>query len=349
MADDEFRSWLEQADRTDEIAEGPSAWWDDERNRGGRRRWTLWVLAALPWVVLAGLALAGKARPAEPPAGPVVAPPRLAPPATASPAPTVAQPASAAPATAALAPADPAVAAIAAIAVQTVITGTDPASGRDRYVDLAVAEGVTWLGDVALVRVAAVVFEGGQGYWDAPRLAAYAVPMRVASGAPAPVSPPWALPDPPKTALSPTGFVPIDDPELVSSAGRALEAAGYAGVVVSTVARDPVLPGILQAEVTATAPGEAAARGHTVWLRDDPAPALLGTRASITAPPAADPSLAAPQPSAKPKARPRRAAPRNHVGTPPATATAVPETATGAPSGSWGSGPRCCRRIGATP
>jgi hypothetical protein len=263
MADDDLRSWLEQARQTGEAEEAEGGWWDGEE-RGGRRRWTLWVLAVLPWLVVAGLALAGSARPAEPVTAPRPVLEEIPDPVAAPPEP----------------PGDEGIAAAAALAVQTAVSGTDEATGRQRYVDLAVASATEWTGDVALVRVAAVVLEGVQGQWDAPRVAAYAVPIRLGAAGPFPVAPPWPLPDVPATAATPEAFAPDDDPGLAEAVGAALRSAGYAGVEVAEVARDPALPGILQARIAATAPGEASARNHTVWLREDPEPALLGTGAA---------------------------------------------------------------------
>ncbi|MGH8905457.1 MAG: hypothetical protein ACRD0K_02820 [Egibacteraceae bacterium] len=276
MLDDTLDSWLQGAlgsepKRTDQ-PEGPDSspprWWDeqDADDRQGRRRKAVWVLAALPWLIVAGLAL-GRGRTPVPAVAPVIAAAPLP-----SPAPQEVSPDRTPPEQ----PLDPALGAVAALAVQGALTSTDPATGRARYVDLALPEAATWIGDIAIVRVAAVVLEGAQGRWDQPRRARYAVPIGTGQGALTLLSPPWALPDPPQTTPAVAALTPLEDQARAELAGRAMTAAGYQDVDVHGLARHPVMAGVLQAEANAIAPGETSSRRHTVWLRDDPVPTLLG-------------------------------------------------------------------------
>ncbi|MGH8902059.1 MAG: hypothetical protein ACRDYA_10345 [Egibacteraceae bacterium] len=173
---------------------------------------------------------------------------------------------------------DPALGAAAATAVQQVLTGTDQASARSRYINLALPEAVTWVGDLAIVDVAAVVLEGTDGRWDRPRAARYAVPLRVRAGVMRLLSVPWALPDPPQSAPGDTAFVPVpvNDQALTEAAGRALDAAGYRDVQVKALARDPGLPGVLEVEAIAVSPGEGEPRLQKIWVSDRPSPTVLG-------------------------------------------------------------------------
>ncbi|MGH3922195.1 MAG: hypothetical protein ACRDTT_04880, partial [Pseudonocardiaceae bacterium] len=175
---------------------------------------------------------------------------------------------------------DPALGAAAATAVQQVLTGTDQHSARSRYINLALPEAVTWVGDLAIVDVAAVVLEGTDGRWDRPRAARYAVPLRVRAGVMRLLSVPWALPDPPQSAPGDTAFVPVHDPALTEAAGRALNAVGYRDVQVKALARDPGLPGVLEVEATAVSPGEGQPRLQEIWVSDHPSPTVLGAHHS---------------------------------------------------------------------
>jgi hypothetical protein len=164
----------------------------------------------------------------------------------------------------------------AAAAVQQMLTGTDPASNRSRYVNLALPQTATWVGDVVIVDVAAIVLEGTGGRWDRPHPVRYAVPLRVRAGTVRVLSAPWTLPDPPQTAPEDTAFAPIEDWTLTEATGRALRTVGYQDVHVQALARDPGLPGVLKAKVTAISPGEGQPRSQELWVSDQPSPTVLG-------------------------------------------------------------------------
>jgi hypothetical protein len=280
MADDTLKSWLQgDLKRTDQLQEpgdAPHAWWgsqdwDDHRRR---RRKAVWAVAVLPWLLVAGLTLGrGRAPAPAPPSSPAGTPAS----ATATPGrpPT--------PHTAPDQPLpehslDPALGAIAALAVQDALTYTDKATGRQRYVDLALPEAATWTGNVAIVKVAAVVLEGAQGRWEQSRSALYAIPIGAGQGAFTVLGPPWALPDPPQTTPVAAALVPLQDHRRAETTAHALAAAGYQDVTIRSLAHDPAIAGVFQAEVHAIAPGETSSRSHIVWLHDDPAPTLLGIR-----------------------------------------------------------------------
>lgn len=284
MAEDSLRSWLDEArpeaDRLNEAVPSHPPWWDDDasdRSKGSHRWQLLLAFAVLPWLVVAGLAWE-RAPVNQPVPAPVPPSPRetagvdaMAPPPARS-VPLAEQPT-------ALVSLDPALGAAAALTVQDVLTGSDEATGRRRYVDLALPESVIWVGDVAIVQVAAVVLEGAPGRWDAPRHARYAVPLRAGSTGHRVLGPPWALADAPDIAPEPANFVPFHDQVVAEAVGRTLTEAGYSDAHVSQLGRDPSIPGVLQAEITAIAPGEASAREHALWLRDDEMPTLLGALA----------------------------------------------------------------------
>lgn len=291
MPDDALSAWLQEGTSRSEHANGtPSALWDDpDRERSWlegssdgeprKRTWRLMTLAVVPWLAVAAMVAAGwrpsqRVPPAAPPTESTISQhARMAhqphsaqrPMALAS----RAEPGS----TNAL---DPALGAIAAAAVQQAFTGTDQASGRSRYINLALPDAVTWVGDVAVIGVTAVVLEGAEGRWDQPQAARYAVPLQVRADAIHVLSVPWALPDPPQTAPAGTAFAPVNDQALTEAAGRALNAAGYRDVHVQAIARDEGLPGVLKVEVTGINPVERQPRSQEVWVSDQPSPTVLG-------------------------------------------------------------------------
>ncbi|MGH8934576.1 MAG: hypothetical protein ACRDZO_29085 [Egibacteraceae bacterium] len=287
MAEDSLRSWLDEArpeaDRLNEAVPSPPPWWDDDasdRPKGSHRWKLLWAFGVLPWLVVAGLAWE-RAPVNQPVPAPVPPPPRDtvdvdagAPPPARS-VPLAEQPA----APASQASLDPALGAAAALTVQDVLTGSDGENGLQRYVDLALPEAVIWVGDVAIVQVAAVVLEGVPGRWDAPRHARYAVPLRAGPMGPRVLGPPWALAGAPDITPESAHFVPFHDQVVAEAVGRALTEVGYSDAHVHQLGRDPSIPGVLQAEITAIAPGEASAREHALWLRDDETPTLFGALA----------------------------------------------------------------------
>lgn len=308
MPDGALSAWLREGTALSEDADGArSSWWDNPDEgfswagdstdgRSRRRGWRLLALAVAPWLAVVGLMMAGW-RPSQ----------RV--PITAAP-PTESTIRSRAAAAHHLHSAEhprldsrtgpgeadalgPALGATAAAAVQQALTGTDQASARSRYVNLALPEATTWIGDVAIVDVAAVVLEGTGGRWDQPHPARYAVPLQVRAGAVRVLGIPWALPHPPQTALGSTAFAPVNDRALTEAAGRAISAVGYRDVNVRALARDPGLPGVLKVEVTAIGPGEGQPRSQEIWVSDQPSPTVLGADHSGARPDAqAQPTVA---------------------------------------------------------
>jgi hypothetical protein len=292
MADDTLKSWLQgDLKRTDYLQEpddAPHGWWNNQTwdDHHERRRKAVWVLAVLPWLLVAGLMLGRDRAPAPttaPPPSPadtqvaaITTPGR-------PPTPQAVPPHQPHPEHAL----DPALGAIAALAVQDALTHTEKATGRQRYVDLALPVAATWMGNVAIVRVAAIVLEGAQGQWEQPRYALYAVPIgahpREANpnpGAFTVLGSPWALPDPPQTTPVTAALVPLQDHTRAETTAHALATAGYQDITIRSLGRDPAIAGVLHAEVQAIAPGETSSRSHTVWLHDDPTPTLLGVNES---------------------------------------------------------------------
>ncbi len=281
MAEDSLRSWLDEArpeaDGLKDVVPSPPPWWDDDasdRLKGSHRRKLLWAFAVLPWLVVAGLAWQRAPVNHSVPA-PVRPPPRDTVDVDAA-ASSPARPRSLAEQPAAQGSLDPALGAAAALTVQDALTGSDEVTGRRRYVDLALPESVIWVGDVAIVQVAAVVLDGTPEGWEPPRHARYAVPLRAGPAGPRVLGPPWALAGVPDLTLATAHFVPLHDQVVAEAVGRALTEAGYSDARVRQLGRDPSIPGVLQAEITAIAPGEASAREHALWLRDDEVPTLLG-------------------------------------------------------------------------
>jgi hypothetical protein len=167
--------------------------------------------------------------------------------------------------------------AAAAMAVRTGLTGPTGAAGDQvRYVDLALGESVAWTaGDVAVVTVAAVVLDGSGGRCEAARTARYAVPVQRLDGRAVALASPWPLPAPAEPP-DPPAWEPITAPELAGPVLTVLAGAGFEPVGGVELSRDPALVGVLRARLEAVGPGEGAARVHELWLRDGPAPSLLG-------------------------------------------------------------------------
>ncbi|MDQ3537804.1 MAG: hypothetical protein M3415_03255 [Actinomycetota bacterium] len=262
----------------------------------GRRRPLLWVLAALPWLVVVALLLApGESAPTPDAAG------EERPRAAGNPAASESRPSPLAETrTAPLV--DDRMLAAAAVAVRTAATATD---GRARrYVDTVAAESVTSHGDVAVVTVRAVVLDGTADRWLRARPARFAVPMGSTGGEVVALADPWVLAPPPTPPTAPA-WRPLAGRSTAAAAAAAatLQDAGYRdlGPVRSSVRDD--LPGIVRTGVRARAPGERTVRRHTVWLTDGAPPQLLG--ASPPAPPPASvplPNRPAPSPSTSPEA-----------------------------------------------
>lgn len=287
MADNPLAEWLQagqeprgRADRDDEgpgtraraeddpPAPGPERW-PDLAQDPPRRRWPLGVLAALPWAVVVVVAVA-LLRPGSGDAGPSPAqPPTAATAPTAAPTPPAA---SEAPAPPPPGEDDQALSAAAAVFVRTELTNTDPGAagaraGRPRYVDLAVPESVSRAAGAAVVTVRALVLEGRAGRWVDATVARYAVPMGHVGTVPVPLAEPWAVTSTDATRPSRRWQPVPDDP---APARAALRRAGYVHLSGIGLARDPTLPGVLRARVTAVAPGDGEPRVHEVWLSTRP-------------------------------------------------------------------------------
>lgn len=158
---------------------------------------------------------------------------------------------------------------VGAAAVTAVRTGVpvDAGAGRQRYVDLATVEAIAWRGDLAVVRVLAVVLEGADGQVTDTTLRRYAVAARDAGSTAELLGGPWPLSGPVAIVGQPgLQYEPPQDPGPVVAA---LEAAGWSQVTVSSTGRDPALPGIVAAVVEAVAPGETAVATHTPWLAEE--------------------------------------------------------------------------------
>lgn len=272
----------------------PRAPWDDEDEEEParpRRRLVVFAVAVVPWLV-AGVAVTAALHPTviradgsrldgeTPPSGAEAddaaeaAPPREA---NATDAADEAEDAERQRSLASAVP--PRQAAAAVLAVRTAVPTTAGESGEDeprrrRYVDLAVAEGVTPVGDVAVVTVAATVLEGTAEHWQRARPARFGVAVRDTEDGPVAVGRPWPLPGPP-SADEELGWQ--DTEADVQPVEAALAAAGYTRVRDVTLSRSDAALGVLRAECRAVAPGEASPRRHAVWVSDEATPVVLGT------------------------------------------------------------------------
>ena len=286
MPDDALSAWLREGAAPEEANETPSTWGgtflDGEPTGTGnasverpqRRAWRLLTLAVAPWLVVAGLVTSGW-RPSRHGTTPPSTEATIHPQSSAAHQPDKAERLTMRTGSDS-GTLDPALGATAAAAVQQALTGTDEASGRSRYLNLVLPEAATWIGDIAIVDVAAVVLEGAGGHWDQPRTARYAIPLRVRAGDVQVLSGPWALPDPPQTAPEGTAFIPVDDRALTEAARRALRSAGYRDVQVRELARDERLPGVLEVRATVISPGDDHPRSQKIWVSDHPSPTVLG-------------------------------------------------------------------------
>lgn len=277
MDDNPLAAWLRGEGEDDAAAQpparpeqGPAPWLAESgADDGGRRRrlWWLLPLAAIPWLAMVTIALAGGVggHPSE----------------TRDAAATVTGGVPQA------APGDvygeDALRAAAAVAVRTSVT-----DGRRRYVDTVAPESLRWVGSVAVVTVRAVVLRGRDGRWLAARPARFAVPLRGGADGPRVLATPWPLP-PPSPGVAAGDFRRVDDEELATAAAAALGRAGYDGLDGLRLGRDPALAAVLQATVRARAPGEPTPRRHELWLADEPVPRLLGHDAPPSPPPSAAP------------------------------------------------------------
>lgn len=255
--------------------------WDlDAEPAPAPRRRGPWLLAvgAIPWVVLTVVLLrptAGGTASASGGASPQVSGVVDDPAPGATPGePTV--PAEVATVTAAATGAVPTVAEAGAVAVVVArghLTGVGPvlavagaAPAPDRYVEHLAVESVVHPGPGAVVvTVLAVVLTIEDDRYDAVEVIRLAVPLTFDRTGASPAGPPWRLPPPDLGDRPLTVGEPIDDPVLLTEAGAAVTAAGYAVDDVVGLAATVSWP--LVATVDATAPGEAAPRRHHLWLR----------------------------------------------------------------------------------
>lgn len=163
--------------------------------------------------------------------------------------------------------------ATAALALRTELTGEAAEGGPLRYVDLAVAESVRWVEDVAIVEVAAVLLESAGDAWGEGRPARFAVPVRVTGTETVPVAAPWPVAAP--AAAETPSWEPVADEHLAEAVASALTGGGYRRVTDVALARSGDVPGVLAADVVAVGPGATDPGPHRVWLRDDDAPSLF--------------------------------------------------------------------------
>lgn len=162
-----------------------------------------------------------------------------------------------------------------ALLVRAALGAPAGSGGAASYVDAAVVTGVEPAGEAQVVSVLALVLSGDGEGWDRASVQRHAVAVvRDADGSYRAVAGPWALAAPAEAAPAGT---PETDPERIALATQALERAGYRDVTGLSLLRDPAHPGVLQARTTAVAPGAATAAAWTLWLRDAPTPALIGT------------------------------------------------------------------------
>lgn len=265
--DDAPARWPDWATPTAASRDPHTATWaqppDEDVGSGSRRRRLLLLAAALPWAVACVLGVAVVAGGPAPATGESTAPGAHAGAAPGEPPAAV----------------DPALGAAAALAVRLTVTTAGADDGADRrYVDLAVPEALTWIGDVAVVTVAAVVLEGAGDHWHTSRPARFAVPLQLVDGEAVAVAAPWPL-----VVGAPTADMSAWEPADADHDGvaRAVSAAGYTDIAAIEVeARAPAgpedHPPLLRAHVQARAPGEPGPRAHQLWLRTDPEPTVLG-------------------------------------------------------------------------
>ncbi|MBA2319369.1 MAG: hypothetical protein H0V93_16555 [Euzebyales bacterium] len=299
MSDGSIGAWLVGED--EDGPHGPGARDEDEdeqaAQRPARSRRRLWMLAAVPWVligvgVLVARTMTGGAEQVEPPA---VA-------ATGAPEPTAEfgrEPSSAAAVEGAVADgelaaaSDPQVAAAATIAVRTAVTrGPDDAP---RYVDHAVVEAVEQLPGVTVATVRAVVLDADGDAWGAPQVRRYGVAVVHGSQGARAAGRPWPLSAPPPAADVQDGAA-VEDGAVLKAVASALAAAGYADVEVASVHRDPALD-VLRARVAASATDQGESAPFDVWLDAREPLRVLGQPRTLapvaTSPPEPSPTLPA--------------------------------------------------------
>jgi len=140
-----------------------------------------------------------------------------------------------------------------------------PRGPADRYVEHLQLEALDHPAPGAVVAVVvAIVLHRGEDAFDRAELVRLGVPLLTEGGIARLAGTPWRLPAADLEVDAPP-LDPLDDPDLLVEAGRALTAAGYRDVEVTAMGRTATWA--LAVTVTAAAPGEDAAREHEVWLR----------------------------------------------------------------------------------
>jgi hypothetical protein len=177
-------------------------------------------------------------------------------------------------------PAAPA-AVVDATAAAAVLAVRSAAAG-DTYIDTAVAQSVDTRHGVPVVTVLAWVLQRRGGVWDRGSMVRYGVALDGSDAASGALAPPWILPAP-ASAAPRRSWRPVDDQAIAEGAAATLRTTGYRDLEAVELRRDPALPLILSALVTATAPGRTEARQHEVWLTPD-ASAVLGAAPAATPP-----------------------------------------------------------------
>ncbi len=257
-----------------------------------RRRPLLWLLASLPWLVVAVLLLA---RGGEAPTRGAVSEPPLG--ESEGPGSGDSQPGEIL--TASLP--DDRLLAAAAVAVRTGATASDGLARR--YVDTVAAESVMHHGEIAIVTVRAVVLDGTADRWLRARPARFAVPVGTAEGEVVALAEPWVL-APPKARPGAPAWRPLADRSLAAEAVATLRKAGYRAIAPARLSVRDDLAGIVRSGVRARAPGERTVRRHRVWLTDTSPPQLLGAsppESTLPPPSPSVPNPPAPSPSTAPE------------------------------------------------
>lgn len=192
---------------------------------------------------------------------------------------------------------DDEVAAVAEIAVRGQLTAHGDAPA---YVDHARAEWAEEVGDLLVVRVAALVLTGDEDGWDTTRLHRLAIALEHdEDGALSPHGPPWDLAPPAPLPSAPDdAAVDFAAPEEPSPFADALAAAGYTDIGAIEVHRDPARPGLAQVRFEAALPPDSAA-AREVLVAGDPPRVLGGASLPLDPPGAAEPGPAPDAPAAE--------------------------------------------------
>lgn len=162
------------------------------------------------------------------------------------------------------------------------------AAAPNRYVDTAVAERVTPLGDLAIVTVRALVLQRAATGWDAGSQARFAVAVGEVEGTATALAPPWAVSVAPEAAPAPR-WQTVNDPTLAATARDALRAEGYRISGGVELAVDEFRVDIVQATFRGVAPEADAPADHRVWLAADAHHVLGGRGAAPPVPAVAQP------------------------------------------------------------